>query len=374
MAIAPYRQASAQNFGHTDVHFDYGPDKIEINDRTFTSFFPTVGISRQFQTLPGFASETDAGLGVLPNDEFVYNVLSDLQYWSDGSLQPALARDIQIRVRNRPLTVEDTIVSSQSGEQPGSFQTPRNRIGRATDGGSFHSDLQWFLESTDDDVQPPQGTYAMKLDISTDRAGIANSDPFYFIWHYGAEEDDFNSAVAFFDAQLTTPSVAGDFDGNGQIDVNDAETLVVEIRGGTRELRFDLDGDGGIDLADMKHWVSHIAATWQGDVDLNREFSSSDLVLVFQASRYETGEEATWSEGDWNADGLFGSSDLVLAFQDGGYEQGPRPLKAVPVPEPSSVAQPLVGLLFVWLLGRTTTTRCRSSLVTAQIRPEVPQI
>ena len=76
--------SAAQEFGHTDVLFEYGPEKIEIDARTFTSFFPTRGIAKRFQTLPGFASETDADQGIMPNDEIVYNVMSELIFWSDG--------------------------------------------------------------------------------------------------------------------------------------------------------------------------------------------------------------------------------------------------------------------------------------------------
>ena len=62
-------------------------------------------------------------------------------------------------------------------------------------------------------------------------------------------------------------------------------------------------------------------------------FDSSDLIAVFQTSKYELNEDASWAEGDWNGDRRFDSGDLIVAFQDGGFERGPRTtINAVPEP------------------------------------------
>lgn len=60
-----------------------------------------------------------------------------------------------------------------------------------------------------------------------------------------------------------------------------------------------------------------------GDVNGDGLFDSSDLVLIFQAGRYEDPDspQVTFEEGDWNGDGRFDSSDLILAFQQGMYER-----------------------------------------------------
>jgi hypothetical protein len=85
-----------------------------------------------------------------------------------------------------------------------------------------------------------------------------------------------------------------------------------------------------------------------GDANLDRQFDSSDLLEVFRAGKYETGEFAGWSEGDWNDNALFESGDLIEALQTGTYEQG-RP--AGPgVPEPS--AMPLAALGVLAIAGR----------------------
>ena len=60
-----------------------------------------------------------------------------------------------------------------------------------------------------------------------------------------------------------------------------------------------------------------------GDADCDGYFSTSDLVTVFEAGKYEDGipKNATFAEGDWNFDGDFDSSDLIAAFRIGWYEQ-----------------------------------------------------
>ena len=66
-----------------------------------------------------------------------------------------------------------------------------------------------------------------------------------------------------------------------------------------------------------------------GDANRDRQFTSRDLVLVFQAGEYEDNllRNSTWAEGDWNGDHEFDSADLVIAFQSGEYESGTRPAR-----------------------------------------------
>ena len=79
-----------------------------------------------------------------------------------------------------------------------------------------------------------------------------------------------------------------------------------------------------------------------GDANYDGAFNSTDMVRVFTAGKYGTGEPAYWSEGDWDQDGVFDSGDMVAAFTAGGYE---RPLAAVP--EPSATILALLGLLYL---------------------------
>lgn len=138
-------------------------------------------------------------------------------------------------------------------------------------------------------------------------------------------------------------NVLGDFNGNGVLDMGDLDDMAAGMVAG--DTSFDLTGDGQINYNDRVYWVKNLAETWIGDANFDGEFNSGDLVVVFQAGKYETDTLATWDQGDWNGDQRFGSSDLVVAFQDGGYEAGPRAASLASVPEPSSLTLLLASLL-----------------------------
>ena len=84
-----------------------------------------------------------------------------------------------------------------------------------------------------------------------------------------------------------------------------------------------------------------------GDSDGDGEFTSDDLVQVFQRNGYEDTwvRNSTWAEGDWNGDLEFDTRDFVTAFQDGGYEQAIPTTNGPFVPEPGSAT--LVGFVVV---------------------------
>lgn len=119
----------------------------------------------------------------------------------------------------------------------------------------------------------------------------------------------------------------------------------------------DLVGGGGtlaeITLIDQRclGWAEVAwtpAPPTKGDANRNGLFDSGDLVEVFIAGLYESGQPAMWTEGDWNDDRKFDSGDLVAAFSDGGYSSG-----AKAVPEPSAV--------FLAILGACLTYRRKNS-------------
>lgn len=145
----------------------------------------------------------------------------------------------------------------------------------------------------------------------------------------------------------------GDFTRDGMRTVEDLDELSAALRRGESNLRFDLNGDEQVTIDDRGYWIESLANTYPGDADLDGEFTSTDLITVFQAGEYEDAlaGNSTWSDGDFDGDGDFLSSDLVLAFASGAYEQGPRSA-TMAVPEPSAVVLALLGTLLV--LSRPT--------------------
>ncbi len=83
----------------------------------------------------------------------------------------------------------------------------------------------------------------------------------------------------------------------------------------------DIDGDGDVDiLAPNLKWYEQRLS---GDINNDGRFSSSDLVLAFQAGLYDNDVpgRAQFNQGDFNGDGNFDSTDLIFAFQAGDYER-----------------------------------------------------
>lgn len=144
----------------------------------------------------------------------------------------------------------------------------------------------------------------------------------------------------------TLGRVEGDFNFDGSLEVADLELLNREIRELTLAAHYDLNSDGNIDQLDRERWVKELAKTYFGDADLDGEFNSGDLVVLFTAGQYEDGinTNSTWSTGDFDGNGDFDSVDLALAFADGGYEQGPR-AELNRVPEPNAIILFVLGWL-----------------------------
>ena len=107
-----------------------------------------------------------------------------------------------------------------------------------------------------------------------------------------------------------------DFDRNGILTSADIDLLFANIHSHSSDPGFDLNGDQAIDHLDASRLVREIMEVPWGDVNLDGQFDTTDLLEAFSSGGYGTSQRASWSTGDWNGDGLFDSADLVLAFQD----------------------------------------------------------
>jgi hypothetical protein len=115
-----------------------------------------------------------------------------------------------------------------------------------------------------------------------------------------------------------------DFNADGQLSERDIDLLCMALDGADRQ--FDLDADQDNDHDDLDLLVSFAMGSRPGDANLDRRFTTADLVLIFQRGEFEDTVlgNSTWSDGDWNCDGDFTTADLVLALQRGGFDEDQR--------------------------------------------------
>ncbi len=143
---------------------------------------------------------------------------------------------------------------------------------------------------------------------------------------------------------VTVTSNSGDLNGDGQVDAQDIDQLCNVVRSGAGGA--DLNGDLVTDLADVTYLVEQLLGSTVGDANLDGAFNSADLVLIFQAGKYEDGVTGGtgWAEGDWDCDGEFTSQDLVAAFQVGAYSAESKPAAEGAATHPELADLALVAL------------------------------
>ena len=190
------------------------------------------------------------------------------------------------------------------------------------------------------------GNYDTSPNTSPLSGFIGNAGVYVYPGHERVLLSDTRWGLYIVDASKTLP-VAGDFNGNGDLDVADLDSLTEIVKALSHDGGFDLTNDGLVNNDDRDRWIFDLFETTYGDSNLDGVFNSSDLIVVFQPAEYEDGipDNSNWTTGDWSGDGDFDSTDIILAFQTGGYEAPPIAL----VPEPHVSAYGLTAtLLFVF--------------------------
>ena len=150
------------------------------------------------------------------------------------------------------------------------------------------------------------------------------------------------------------PGVGPDFDNDGDVDIDDIDTLVGEIAAGENDLVFDLSADGAVDGADLDQWLDEAATIngfaaryLYGDSDLSGEVNASDLNNLALSGR---GSADGWSGGDFKPDGVVDAGDLnELALN---WRQAIPTAAAASVPEPSTLLPAIFGIALVWRRAR----------------------
>lgn len=95
----------------------------------------------------------------------------------------------------------------------------------------------------------------------------------------------------------------GDLDKDGQLTVTDLEILREARRDGTVDPNvfgdFDLNDDGTISTQDEDYWLTELARTHAGDIDLDGDVDFKDFLII--AANFDR-QDATLAEGDVDGD------------------------------------------------------------------------
>lgn len=124
--------------------------------------------------------------------------------------------------------------------------------------------------------------------------------------------DTFEVGVA-----MLTPIIAGDFNGDAQMNGTDIDALVAEIAIGANTESFDLTGDSLVNLDDLDWWL--VAAGnmnlpagnpyLAGDANLDGAVDAADF-NAWNAHKFSA--LASWTAGDFNANGMIDGEDLLI--------------------------------------------------------------
>ena len=153
------------------------------------------------------------------------------------------------------------------------------------------------------------------------------------------------------------PPQLGDFDNNGLWNCADINALSAAIASGSTDLRFDMNGDGVIDGADITDagdgWLAVGGANnpaqtggnafLNGDANLSGAVDGSDFG-IWNTSKFST--NSAWCSGDFNASGAVDGSDFGI--WNGNKFRSSDGVSAVPEP----VLGWLGCSLVLWLIRR----------------------
>jgi hypothetical protein len=206
------------------------------------------------------------------------------------------------------------------------------------------SGMSWSIEGTEGfgGLDPDEDGAES---LSWDYFAIRNTTP---LSAQMSDGDDFDYIMDNFMVEEFTGGmmVGPDFSGNGTIGCEDVDGLVAAIVAGANDPTYDITGDTNVDAADLTEWLVQAGAVLnangnpilEGDANLDGNVDGQDFV-IWNGSKFTT--TAAWCSGDFNADGNVNGQDFVI-WNSNKFTSS----DVSAVPEPSSIALIIAGLLF----------------------------
>jgi len=136
--------------------------------------------------------------------------------------------------------------------------------------------------------------------------------------------------------------VPGDLNGDGGVDAADIDDLAAAIRDSSPDAKYDLNDDGDLDWEDMDELVHNILETEYGDANLDRRVDSND----YDALLHGFGTAAGWAGGDFDGSGGTDINDFAILRSNRGWTAPPPAPVQAAAPQPSaepSASTPLIA-------------------------------
>ena len=117
------------------------------------------------------------------------------------------------------------------------------------------------------------------------------------------------SVVAGGTPGTISDTIDGDFDFDGDLDLDDLESLHAVIVAGNNNEDFDLTNDGLVNLADLTNWVTVQKGTFMADANLDGGVDATDF------NRWNDNKFTAavgWFNGDFDASGAVDASDFNI--------------------------------------------------------------
>jgi hypothetical protein len=171
--------------------------------------------------------------------------------------------------------------------------------------------VAFLTKSSDTDVTPITATYQVSAPGGT--WDIADNGIYTILAVTGEVTDTSENPIAggligSFQVNIPT-AMLGDFDGDGDLDCDDANALTTAIATSSTDLLYDVTGDGFVTNADLDEWILNIKQTLFGDANLDFLVDGSDF-NQWNSNKFSATSE--WCGGDFNADGLVDGSDFNI--------------------------------------------------------------
>ena len=329
--------ASAQAAGYTVVTDQAGLVGLDTSTETYVSGqFGTYHLPYEYDQSPSvhLSAMTGLALDILDNDADGFFLMVEGGRIDHAGHENNIGRNIfeTIEFSNTVQTVldwaaarTDTLVIVTADHETGGLS-----IDQDNGAGNF-PDVSW---STGSHTAADVPVYAWGLNARNVSGTIDNTDIY----------------------TLTMMSEPADFDGDGDVDATDIDTLRANLGGdpGT----YDLDGSGTADAADIDFVLTDVVSSAVADFNLDRLVNATDLAIM-QTSFGQAG--IGWAGGNANADTLVDATDLARLAANFGYDS---PVASSQVPEPASLML-LAGGPFPALLRRRKSAaggRCEGSV------------